>query len=58
MFSIRRPAEEKIAALRSSAASQQLTYPFEGFTRSDDPEQAVPPGYQLDRHQVVLGHGE
>ena len=58
MFSIRRPAEEKIAALRSSAAPQQLTYPFEGFTRSDDPEQAVPPGYQLDRHQVVLGHGE
>lgn len=58
MFSIRRPAEEKIAALRSSAASQQLTYPFEGFTRSEDPELAAPSGYRLDRYQVLLGHGE
>jgi uncharacterized protein (UPF0548 family) len=53
-FSFRRPTEAAIGSLIASQARQPWSYDWPEITRADP---APRPGWQIDRHRVLLGHG-
>jgi len=55
MFSFRRPADATIRAYLAQRADGPFTYPSVGCTR-DEPR--VEKGWNIDRHRLLLGHGE
>jgi uncharacterized protein (UPF0548 family) len=54
-FSFRRPTEDVIQALLARQADQPWSYDWPEITRGDP---APRQGWQIDRHRVLLGHGE
>lgn len=55
MWHLREPSPERIRELLADQASEPVSYPAEGATRSDPV--AAPAGYDLDHNRVFLGEG-
>ena len=53
-FSFRRPPEDAIQTLIGRHADEPWSYDWPNITRGDP---APMPGWQIDRHRVLLGHG-
>jgi uncharacterized protein (UPF0548 family) len=56
MFTFRRPTDDDVSELLSRQPDQPWSYPFIGATRERPPPDL--PGWQVDRHRVLLGHGK
>lgn len=54
VISLLRPSDEAIDAFRARMKDAALGYPEVGATRDD----AMPPGYHVDRSEEVVGEGE
>jgi uncharacterized protein (UPF0548 family) len=55
MLLLRRPTDDQIRAFLARQAGEPFSYDFVGCTL-DEPEQRR--GWNIDRHRVLLGHGE
>src|SRR4029453_2922893 len=56
MFTFRRPTDDFVRELLARQAGQPWSYEPVGVTRDDDSK--ARPGWQMDHHRVLLGHGE
>src|SRR5688572_5967357 len=56
MFTFRRPTDDDVRELVALQAGQPWSYEPVEVTRDDYPKQR--PGWQIDHHRVLLGHGE
>jgi uncharacterized protein (UPF0548 family) len=55
MFTFRQPTDADVQALLARQPGQPWTYDWPGITREIPPPW---PGWQIDTHRVLLGHGE
>jgi uncharacterized protein (UPF0548 family) len=56
MFTFRKPTEEGVRKLLARQDKAAWSYPFAGGTANPQPQPL--PGWQIDHHRVLLGHGE